>query len=471
MSSKFLWGSATASYQCEGAWNEGGRGLSVWDVFSHGSPLNINNVTGDVSSDHYHLFREDFKMMKESNQNSYRFSIAWPRIIPDGTGEVNREGINFYHEMIDAMLSYGIEPNVTLYHWDLPNKLQEKGGWENIETAYAFAEFARVCFKEFGSKVKIWVTINEPNYSITSMYGAGNYPPNVKNGQRLIKAAYVTMLASALAAIEFRKFKDIGQIGIVSDTHPIYGIDDSDECKFAIRMADNCLNNWVLDPAFLGEFPEDLIEELAKYYDLSFMEKSHMELFKKGILDFAGLNYYSRALIRPYTSGESMIGSNNTGKRSDGVKQNGDVKQLMVVKGLFEKIEDVKGKFTDWDMEIYPRGMYDALVRTRKKYGNIPIYITENGIGLYEKIVDGKINDEARIEFLSKHINEMINAINDGVDVRGYYVWSTFDLYSWVNGYKKRYGLVYVDFDNNNRRIPKKSYYWYSDFISEHKNI
>lgn len=465
MGKKFLWGSATASYQCEGAWNEDGRGLSIWDEFSHNSDKNINNVTGDVASDHYHRFEEDIRMMKEGGQNSYRFSIAWPRILPEGTGEVNQKGIDFYHRMIDCLLKNGIEPNVTLYHWDLPLPLQEKGGWENEETAYAFAEYARICFSEYGDKVKLWVTINEPHYSITSMYGAGNYPPNVKDGQRCIKAAYITMLASALAVKEFRKFSDIGQIGIVHDASPCYGADDSKETQFAVRMADNIFNNWVLEPAMRGEFPQDMLDELGKYYDLSFMKKENSKIFKSGTLDFIGINYYSRSFIRPYTEGESYIGVNNTGVKS-AIDQ-----PLMVMKGMFEQIKDSGGEFTDWDMEIYPQGMYDTLMQIKQRYGNVPIYITENGVGLYEKLKDGRVEDDGRIDFLSKHIKEMLRAKEDGANVCGYYVWSTFDLYSWVNGYKKRYGLVYVDFEDDNRRIPKKSYYWYRDFIRSNKHI
>ncbi len=467
MKNDFLWGSATAAYQCEGAWNEDGKGLSIWDDFSHYSPLNINHCTGDISSDHYHRYEEDFRMMSESNQNSYRFSIAWTRIMPNGTGEINQKGIDFYKRMIDTMLSFGIQPFVTLYHYDLPKTLQEKGGWENVETAYAFAEYARVCFKEFGSRVKIWVTINEPFYSIKSMYGAGNYPPNVKDGQRLVKAAYVTMLASALAVKEFRKFPDIGQIGIVADVAPVYGIDDSEECRKAMSIAEDCLTNWVLDTAIYGYFPATLIEALSKYYDLSFMQAFEKALFKAGTIDFIGLNYYDRALIRPYSGGKSMIAYNNTGKRYAGMEKVNGAYRLMVVEGLFEQIADENGKYTDWGFEVFPQGMFDTLVHLHEKY-KMPIYISENGIGSYEKVEDGKINDDFRIDFLSQHIDEMLKAKKKGVDVRGYYVWSTFDLYSWVNGYEKRYGLVYVDFSHGCKRTPKKSYFWYRDLIKEY---
>ncbi|MCC8165167.1 MAG: glycoside hydrolase family 1 protein [Planctomycetes bacterium] len=465
MAKKFLWGTATASYQCEGAWNEDGKGLSVWDVFSHESPLNINHVTGDVACDHYHRYEEDFKLLAEGGHNSYRFSIAWPRLIPNGTGEVNRKGVEFYHKFIDSMIAHGLEPNLTLYHWDLPDALARKGGWENKETAYAFADFARLCFKEYGNKVKIWVTINEPKYSLFSMYAAGNYPPNVQDTQRLMVAAYNTMFASALAAIEFRTFKDIGHIGIVADYDPVYGVDDSEECKFAVRMADHVLNGWVTDTAIKGTFPRELVDTLAQRFDVGFMKDEDKAIFEAGTLDFLGINYYFRAYVRPYTTGECMLAANNTGKSGANVSEVDGVQRTMVAKGMFERIKDPEGIYTEWDFEIFPDGMYALLIELRDRYGDIPLYITENGLGIREKPVDGRIDDDARVDFLDQHIQALLRARSEGINVCGYYVWSAFDLYSWVNGYDKRYGLIYVDFDEGNRRIPKKSYYWYKNFI------
>jgi beta-glucosidase/6-phospho-beta-glucosidase/beta-galactosidase len=466
MSEKFLWGSATASYQCEGAWNEDGKGISMWDVFSHGSPQNINNVTGDVASDHYHRYEEDFKMMADSNQNSYRFSISWPRLIPEGTGPVNKKGVDFYHGMIDSMIKYGLEPNLTLYHWDLPEALQKKGGWENRETACAFADYARLCFKEYGGKVKIWTTINEPKYSTFAMYFAGNYPPNIQDGRRLIIAAYNTMFASALAIREFRGFPGIGSIGIVADYDPVYGVDNTPQTGLAKRMADNVCNNWVTDTAVKGTFPPDLVEQLAKSYSLDFVEENDKAIFMDGRVDFLGINYYCRSLVRPYTGGDSMRAANNTGKNDTSIDAGG-FKRLMAVKGMFEQIAPLSGNITDWGFEIFPEGMYLAMKDIQDKYGDIPVYITENGLGIREKPVDGTIDDVHRIKFLEGHIKEMLRAKKEGVNVKGYYVWSTFDLYSWVNGYEKRYGLVYVDFENNLKRIPKKSYYWYQNFIKQ----
>lgn len=457
---EFLWGSATASYQCEGAWAEDGKGPSMWDVYCH---EDISRATGDIASDHYHRFEEDLAMMAEANQNSYRFSLSWPRIMPDGEGRVNPAGVAFYHRLIDACLKKGIEPNVTLFHWDLPDALQQKGGWENEHTAQAFAEYAKYCFKEFGAKVRLWVTINEPSYFTLAGYAIGNYPPNVTDFQRTIHACYNVMLASALAVGEFRKLGLSAQIGLVHASANVDTVDDSAESKMAARLADNFYNNWVFDPAFLGRFPEDLIAKLSESFDLSFIKPEHETVFKNGVVDFAGVNYYCRALIKPYTTGETVLKVNNLGKKST-------EETKTIVKGWFERITDPLAEHTPWDAEIYPKGMYDELAEIRTKYGNVAIYVTENGVGSYDAPVDGEIHDEGRIDYLRKHIEQIRRAIDDGINVKGYYVWSSFDLYSWINGYDKRYGLVYVDFEHENQRIPKDSYYWYRDFIAQERS-
>lgn len=461
---EFLWGSATASYQCEGAWNVDGKGDSIWDTYFHEMATDKEN--GDTACDFYHHFEEDIKMLKESNQNTFRFSLSWPRIFPKEK-EINKEGVAFYHQVLHVLNQYDIEPNVTLYHWDLPDYLQQKGGWLNKETAVAFADFAEFCFQEFGSEIRLWATLNEPYYSLQCMYGSGNYPPNQINGQNFIIAAYHHMYASALAVINFRKHKDIGKIGIVADIHPCYGVDDSQACKRSVQLADQLYNGWVLDPAVLGTFPRELITELSKQYDMSVIKKEDENIFQKGTVDFLGLNYYNRSYIRPYTEGPSMVVHNNVGKR-DSSKSN-DVKKIMVVKNMFERIEDPKGEFTEWDFEIYPKGIYDACLDVTSKYGNIPIYITENGIGLHETLINDTVEDDHRIEFIKKHIDYLLQAKDAGADIRGYYIWSTMDLYSWINGTEKRYGLVYVDFKTM-KRYPKKSYYWYRDFIKAYQS-
>lgn len=468
MNTPFLWGSATAAYQCEGAWNQGGKGNTQWDNFSHNSPLNIHHVTADTASDFYHRYEEDIRLLKESNQNSFRMSISWARILPEGTGTVNSEGIAFYHRVFDCLNQYNIKANVTLFHYDMPMALEAQGGWENEKTAYAFAEYARLCFQEFGDKVDLWVTVNEPVYNLMCCYGVGNYPPHVTDTKRFALAGYHYMLASALAVKEFRKLQLKGKIGIVHDIHPVYGVNDSKECQFAVRMADNVLNNWVLEPAVNGCFPQDFMTELEMHFPLDFVKKQNDMIFKEGTVDFLGINYYTRAFVKPYTDGETCFNENNSGVR----QEDGHIvsKKLMNVKGMFERVEDPDGTFSDWDMEIYPEGLYDSLLLIKDRYHNIPVYITENGIGLHERVINGEINDTERIDFLQMHISAMQKAMMQGANVKGYYVWSTFDLYSWVNGYDKRYGLVYVDFsDEKLTRIPKKSFYWYKNLIQSYR--
>lgn len=460
----FLWGSATASYQCEGAWDADGKGPSVWDDYFHN--VAVDAESGDVACDFYHHYEEDLQMMKDSHQNTLRFSISWPRIFPDGTGKVNEKGVMFYHRILDSMLEKGIEPNVTLYHWDLPLYLQKEGGWLNKKTAEAFAEYADFCFQEFGSKIKIWVTINEPHYSTQCMFGSGNYPPNEISGQKFAIQIYNYMYGSALAVQKFRKYSDLGQIGVVADIHPCYAADDSEACKRAVRLADQFYNGVILEPAMKGEFPKEIIKELSKTYDFSFMKEEDSEIFREGTVDFFGLNYYNRSYIRPYVSGESRIDCNNKGKRGEKSEEE-DVKRIAVIKNLFERIEDPNGKFTEWDFEIFPKGIYDACMEVTQKYGKVPIYITENGVGLHEKLVKETVEDDNRIDFTEQHLHYLLKAREDGANIRGYYIWSTMDLYSWINGCEKRYGLVYVDFETQ-KRYPKKSFYWYRDFIDAH---
>ena len=238
MNKKFLWGSATAAYQCEGGWQEGGKGLSNWDVFCHSEANNVNPVTGDVACDHYHRYEEDIKRMADGGQNAYRFSIAWTRVIPDGTGERSPEGIDFYNRLIDTCIKHGIEPLVTLYHYDLPQTLYEAGGWENRDTVEAYVRYAKICFEAFGDRVNYWATINEPNYETLCCYGYGNYPPNVKSLDRRWKAMYHMMLASAKAVGIYRRMGGKGMVGLVSDCYSIDYMKDEEEYREAARFAD-----------------------------------------------------------------------------------------------------------------------------------------------------------------------------------------------------------------------------------------
>ncbi|MGJ0960200.1 glycoside hydrolase family 1 protein [Faecalicoccus pleomorphus] len=455
----FLWGSATASYQCEGAWNVDGKAPSMWDDYLHKHHLE----NGDIASDHYHHYKEDIRMMSEGGQNSYRLSLSWPRIIKNKEGDINQKGIQFYREVLQTCKEYHIEPFVTLYHWDLPQYWECTGGWLNEEVCHAFAHYAKVCFDAFGDLVNYWVTFNEPKWFTTSGYLIGNYPPGHQNTQEMICAAYHVMYASSLGVKVFKEGKYTGQIGIVHSFGPVDGIDNSFQTKIAMRFADNYANNWILDTVAKGKIPFDLLCVLSQNYDLSFIKDEQLETIKNNTVQFLGLNYYSRVLVKPYTQGDTVLVVNNTGKSNKG-------KSKVIIKGWFEQIMDNPDAiYTEWDTEIYPQGLEKGLLEVYKRY-HLPIYITENGIGVREKITDEMLEDDYRISFMNDHINSIMNAVDKGVDVRGYYAWSSFDLYSWKNGVEKRYGLVGINFDDALKRIPKKSYYWYKKIIADNGN-
>lgn len=456
---QFLWGSATSAYQCEGGWQEGGKGLSNWDAFCHSEKNNVNPVTGDVASDHYHRYEEDIRLLAEGGQNAYRFSICWTRIVPDGKSEVSESGIDFYNQILDTCEKYNVEPLVTLYHYDMPVSLFQDGGWENRKTVDAFVFFAKVCFEHFGKRVKYWATVNEPNYETYCCYGRGNYPPNVKDLARRWRAMYHLLLASASAIAEYKKSHYDGMIGIVSDSYSIESLVDNLEYREAIHNADLFYNRCVNDVSVYGKFPAEFIAKLEEEYDLSYKLPEDQEIFLQGVVDYLGINAYDRTLVKPYTTGETCMIANNTG---DGVTKNSTI-----IKGWFELDEDPNTQKNAWGCELYPKSVYNLLMDLKDKYPHTPIIITENGLGYYDELVDGKIDDEYRIDFLNGFIDWIKKAMEDGCDVRGYFVWSTMDLYSWINGYKKRYGLVYIDYDHDNQRIPKASYYWYKKKIEE----
>lgn len=448
----FLWGSATASYQCEGGYKQDGRGMTIWDEFTHIPGNSFNNTTGDVASDHYNRVDEDIALMKAMGHTSYRFSIAWSRILPTGrTNHINQAGIDFYSDLIDKLLDNGIEPMVTLYHWDLPLSLGQEGSWENRDIIDAFVDYARLCFEQFGDRVKLWTTFNEPTFFVKSGYLIGNYPPQVTDFRRAAIVFHHVMVASALAIKLFREKQIEGVIGVVHAYETIYPKTNSAEDLKAASIADDIYNNIVYDVVVNGVYPKQLYDMLTQKMDVSFIE-ADAELLKSQTVDYIGVNYYSRYVIEHYTGNETVLKQNNTGSI--------DNKTQISIAGLFRVVETEGGFISEWDADVYPEGLTDALLRLNKRYNGITMYVTENGIGLREKPDEkGVINDEIRVDFLRNHIKAIHSAIEQGVDVRGYYHWSTMDLYSWVNGYDKRYGLIHVDFENNCYRTPKKSFY------------
>lgn len=457
----FLWGSATAAYQCEGGVKEGGRGDSQWDVFLH-SPDNKTGITGDISCDHYHHFKEDLRLLKEGGQNTYRMSISWSRILPDESGKVNQEGINFYNEIFEECKKQGIEPFVTLFHFDIPNYLAIKGGFEKRKMAYEFEKYARICFEAFHEKVKLWITVNEPAYYTYCGYLAADYPPFVSDFQRYVNASYHVLLGSALAVKAFKESGYDGKIGIDQDSCRAETPYTDQENLIALRKADLFYNKWVLDTSIKGAFPLDLKPLLLEEgIDLSVVKKEDLEIFKQAKIDILAQNVYTRKNVKVNKDGITQFKVNRQGKNSN-------VKEGTSIGGWFETIVDTTVERNQWGREIYPKCMYDTLIDLKRDYGDIPIYIAENGHGMYE-IPDenGYVEDDERIRVVKSFLDYMIQAIDEGVNVKGYYHWSSMDLYSWINGYQKRYGLIYVDYENNCKRIPKKSYYWYKNYIEE----
>ena len=463
----FLWGGATAAYQCEGAWNEDGKGLGEWDAFCHESPLNINHVTGDVSCDFYHKYKEYIDIMAAEKCNTYRFSISWARIIPNGVGEVNQKGIDFYNRVIDYCLEKGLEPNVTLFHYDLPQKIALKDGFANRENIDAFVEYAKVCFKSFGDRVKLWVTINEPKYYAYCSNVVGNYPPNHKQDfERYFNVVYNEALATARVVKAYHDMKLDGKIGVVHDNSNVDVAPYAKERELIKLRGDMFYNSLTLDTALKGMIPSSLILFLREMgVDSSFMKFEDAIDFANGKVDFLGLNVYNRFYLTDFSEGETEIYHNNLGAKSK-------MKEGIKLKNMFESANDPTTKRNLWGREIYPKCMYDTLKEIKENYGDIPVYITENGHGQYETPDEnGYVDDQDRIDMMNGYIEYMYKAMEEGCNVKGYYAWSPMDLYSWVNGYEKRYGLIRVDFDDPNLKlIPKKSYYWFKDVIENYQN-
>lgn len=460
---KFLWGSGTAAYQCEGGWDADGKGIGEWDYFNHNSALNVNRQDGDDASDFYHRYKEDIDLMAEGNQNTYRFSISWARIIPNGIGEVNKRGIDYYNDVINYCLEKNIEPNVTLFHYDLPLELAKQGGWLNRKTTDAFNEYAKVCFESFGDRVKLWSTINEPRYYSYCTNMVGNYPPNRhQDVQSYFQYQYNLMLASAKAIASFREMNIDGMIGIVHDNGNVELDPDTENKEEIFKIADFFYNRMILVPALEGKLPDELEEMKEKFRFMIFQEDGDKEFFEKGKGDYLGLNLYNRQYVKHWESGQTEVFHNNKGARSKS-------KEGIRLEGLFESSFDKNVKRNQWGREVNPRIMYTALIEIKERYSNPLIMITENGHGIYETPdKDEYVVDDERIEIFEQFLKYMLQAKEEGVNVKGYYHWSTMDLYSWINGYEKRYGLVRVDFENNFKRTPKKSYYWFKDYINQY---
>lgn len=460
MPNNFLFGAASASYQVEGAWNEDGKGLSNWDVFSKIPGKTFEDTNGDVAVDHYHRYKEDIALMAEMGLESYRFSISWPRVFPNGTGEVNEKGLEFYNNLIDECLKHDIVPFVTLYHWDLPQALEETGGWKNPETVDAFVRFADTCFQSFGDRVRHWITFNEAVIFCSLGYLTGAHPPGIEGDVKgYFQTTHHVFVAHARAVELFKQNGYVGEIGITHVFNPAFSIDDAEENKFAEMHANAYSTHWFYDPILKGEYPAYVVKGLEEQCLLPDMTDEELDLLKRtaSMNDFIGLNYYSPQRVMKNDSALVMAGGreNSTG-RPGNPSFDGVYKTVM----MDDKV------YTKWAWEISPEAFLDGMHMLKDRYGDVKIYITENGLGDVDPIVDGEIVDDARIEYIEGHIRAVKHAVEQGVNVAGYYAWSAIDLLSWLNGYKKQYGFIYVDHANGLARKKKKSFYWYKDIIA-----
>lgn len=458
----FLWGSASAAYQIEGGANLDGKGPSIWDQYSKVPGNTFKDTTGEVAIDFYHKFEEDILLMKEQGLKAYRFSISWSRILPNGSGEVNEKGLEFYDKVIDTLITNDIEPLVTIYHWDLPAALQEKyGGWESRQIVEDFVNYATILFERYKDKVQYWITLNEQNIYTGLGYLYELHPPKVSDYQRFITTNHHAFLANALTISEFRKIIPNGQIGPSFAYGPEYPKSNHPTDVIAAENAAEMLSYLWMDVYCKGKYPRYFLKMVEKYgYYIPFAPGDD-QILTSGLPDFMGLNYYQSATFQnPERERASEQQHENTVNNQSTVKIHDE---------LFTRTANNQLAVTDWGWTIDPNGLRVALRRITSRY-DLPILITENGLGAYDNLeVDGSIHDEYRIEYLRQHVKAIDLAIEDGCEVLGYCTWSFQDLFSWLNGYAKRYGFIYIDRDEESekelKRYKKDSFYWYKQVI------
>ncbi|MFC0504811.1 GH1 family beta-glucosidase [Micromonospora costi] len=428
----FGWGAATSAYQIEGAAKEDGRGESVWDTFSRTPGRTRNGDTGDVATDHYHRYNEDLDLMRDLGLRSYRFSIAWPRIQADGTGAPNQRGLDFYRRLIDGLHERGIAPMATLFHWDLPQALQDAGGWESRDTAHRFADYADIVFRALGDRVPVWLTINEPKTVVQNGYLSGHHAPGRQDPDAAYLVAHHLHLAHGLAVRALRATGGPGRIGPAFNLHPCYPADDSPEAAAATRLYDGYENRLYLDPVFTGHYPQDVLADLGPDSRLARgIADGDLEVISSPV-DLLAVQYYTPIYV---TAGGGTVGRWPTSQ-------------------------------APWQ-QIYPEGMYDVLTRVTRDYGPVPITVTENGLPTPDTLgADGSVDDPGRIAFLRDHLAAAHRALTAGVPLESFHAWSLLDNFEWDEGYDQRWGLVYVDYATQ-RRIPKTSAHWYRRVIAD----
>ena len=429
--SNFLWGAATASYQIEGAWNEDGKGESIWDRFSHTPGKITNGDTGDLTCDHYHRYPEDIALMRQLGLKAYRFSISWPRVIPNGMVPVNPKGLDFYDNLVDRLLAANIQPFATLYHWDLPQALEDKGGWRNRDTAHYFADYTAVMVKRLGDRVKHWATFNEPLVAAFAGHLWGEHAPGIKDEKIALQTAHNILVAHGLSVQAIRSVDSDLQAGVVLSLWPVEPVEDTPE---NITVAEKTWQEGgdilFLDTIFKGHYPPAGWEKAGD--NVPQIMPGDMALISQK-LDFMGVNYYSR--------------------------------QLVDVTG--ERVRPEGPEYTEMNWEVCAPAFYRLLTRLNREYRLPPLYITENGSSFKDEVnPDGAVHDPRRESYLREHFIQVHKAMQDGVDMRGYFVWSLMDNFEWGHGFTKRFGLIRVDYETQKRTL-KDSAKWYAGVIRE----
>jgi beta-glucosidase len=435
--SDFVWGAATASYQIEGAVHEGGRGESVWDRFSATPGKVRGGDTGDVACDFYHRYPEDVRLMKELGLDAFRFSIAWPRVLPQGRGAVNQAGLDFYDRLVDELLANEIEPFATLFHWDLPQALEDEGGMRVRSTAEAFVEYTEAVVARLGDRVHHWITHNEPWVYAWIGHAWGAHAPGLTSEADAVAVSHHLLLSHGWAVEAIRRASPDARVGITLNIAHIYPATDTPEDEAAAYRRDGEDNRWFLDPLFRGSYPADLLDrnELVAPH----VRDGDLEVVSAP-LDFLGINNYSRFIVAAGADGPRVV-------------------------------PNPDAEHTDMGWEVYPDGLHDVLVRVARDYEPPAIYVTENGAAFPDvRVHDGHIHDIERTAYLDSYIGAVGRAIAADAPVKGYFVWSLLDNFEWGFGYSKRFGIVYVDFPTL-ERVPKDSFYWYRDLIANRRGV
>jgi beta-glucosidase len=433
----FLWGAATSAYQVEGSPLADGAGPSIWHRFAHEPGRTKNGDTGDVACDHYRRYREDVRLMTELGLQAYRFSIAWGRVFPEGVGSVNARGLAFYERLVDELLAHGIRPVVTLYHWDLPAALDDRGGWTNRDVAGWFADYANVVARRLGDRVALWATLNEPWVVMDAGYLHGVHAPGRRSAAEACAVTH-NLLRAHGAGVQAIRAEGDHRVGIVVNLEPKYAASDSAEDIEAARRADAYANRQFLDPVFLGEYPAELRDIFGD--DWPHHDAADMELIRQPI-DWLGINYYKREVTRHDPAALPV--------RASGVRQTESIHTAL-----------------DW--EVYAPALTVLLVRVTERYGKVPIHITENGAAFDDPATPGgRVHDPLRIAYYRDHLLAARAAIDRGVDLRGYFAWSLLDNFEWAHGYDIRFGIVHVDYATQGR-TPRDSAHFYSRVIDTH---